>query len=65
MTQQAKPLYPTEIETLAARQWQNYRACTPGLYFADPNVSLSLDDAYALQMSVARLRCAGGDEVAG
>jgi 2-keto-4-pentenoate hydratase len=50
---------------LAARQWDDYRRTKPGSAFADPELSLSLDEAYAVQMEVARLRCAAGDAVAG
>ena len=36
-----------------------------GQRLADPELSLSLDEAYAVQTEVARLRCAAGDAVAG
>src|SRR3984893_1368923 len=53
------------LETLAARQWQEYQTCTPGTYFAEARDPLTLDEAYAVQMEVARLRCAAGDAVVG
>jgi 2-keto-4-pentenoate hydratase len=53
------------LETLAARQWQEYQRRTPGTYFAEARDSLTLDEAYAVQMEVARLRCAAGDAVVG
>jgi 2-keto-4-pentenoate hydratase len=56
---------PTRLRTLAARQWCDYRQRTPGTYFAEPQASLTLEEAYAVQMEVARLRCAAGDAIAG
>src|ERR1700675_4368716 len=53
------------LETLAARQWQEYPRRTPGTYFREARDSLTLDEAYAVQMEVARLRCAAGDAVVG
>ncbi|MDP9439373.1 MAG: fumarylacetoacetate hydrolase family protein [Actinomycetota bacterium] len=51
---------------LAARQLADYRARTPGTFFAEENRSrLTLDDAYAVQSEVARLRAAEGEPVAG
>jgi 2-keto-4-pentenoate hydratase len=53
------------LECLAARQWHDYQRRTPGTYFAETPDTLRLDEAYAVQMEVARLRCAAGDAVAG
>lgn len=53
------------LKSLAARQWDHYRRNEPASAFADPELSLSLDEAYAVQTEVARLRCAAGDAVAG
>jgi 2-keto-4-pentenoate hydratase len=53
------------LKTLAARQWHDYQRRTPGTYFAETRDSLTLDEAYAVQMEVARLRCEAGDAVAG
>ena len=53
------------IECLATRQWHDYQRRTPGTYFAETPDTLTLDEAYAVQMEVARLRCAAGDAVAG
>ena len=47
------------------RQWRDYQWGTPGTAFADPEISLTLDEAYPVQMEVARLRCTAGDAVAG
>lgn len=55
----------TSFKTLAARQWRDYQWGTPGTMFADPDISLTLDEAYKIQMEFARLRCAAGDEVVG
>ncbi|SDX74567.1 2-keto-4-pentenoate hydratase [Modestobacter sp. DSM 44400] len=45
------------IRVLAARQLADYRAGTPGTFFADPGrPQLSLDDAYRVQAEVAALR---------
>jgi 2-keto-4-pentenoate hydratase len=53
------------IETLVARQWHDYQRRTPGTYFAEARDTLTLDEAYAVQMEVAHLRCAAGDAVVG
>ena len=53
------------LECLAARQWHDYQRRTPGTYFAETPDTLTLDEAYAVQTEVARLRCAAGDAVAG
>lgn len=47
------------------RQWRDHQWGTPGTAFADPKISLTLAEAYRVQMEVARLRCAAGDAVAG
>src|SRR5258708_38800447 len=56
---------PSVLETLAVRQWRDYRRRTPGTYFAEARDPLTLDEAYAVQMEVARLRCEAGDAVVG
>src|SRR5258708_9252802 len=53
------------LEALVARQWHDYQRRTPGTYFAEAQDTLTLDEAYAVQMEVARLRCAAGDAVVG
>lgn len=53
------------IESLAKGQWQDYQEGKPGRYFAKPEAFLALDEAYAVQMKVADLRCAAGDGIAG
>src|SRR5258707_2855648 len=53
------------LECLAARQWHDYQRRTPGTYFAETPGILTLDEAYSVQMEVARLRCAAGDAIAG
>lgn len=58
-------LSPDAIASLATRQWQDYQDGQPGRYFAEPEALLALDDAYAVQMGVADLRCSAGDRVAG
>jgi 2-keto-4-pentenoate hydratase len=50
---------------LARRQWRDYQWGTPGTMFSDPEISLTLDEAYKIQMEFAGLRCAAGDAVAG
>src|SRR5258707_13800409 len=50
---------------LAARQWHDYQRRTPGTYFAETADTLTLDEAYAVQTEVARLRCAAVDALAG
>jgi 2-keto-4-pentenoate hydratase len=53
------------LQALARRQWHDYRQGTPGTHFGEEHPRLSLDQAYAVQMEVARLRCDDGDAVAG
>lgn len=53
------------LRDLAQRQWDDYRHMTPGTIFAERDNFLSLDEAYTVQMEVARLRSATGDMVAG
>jgi 2-keto-4-pentenoate hydratase len=53
------------LKNLAARQWHDYQRRMPGTYFAETQASLTLDEAYAVQMGVARLRCEAGDAVVG
>src|SRR6202007_3279743 len=56
---------PASLRSLAGRQWRDYQWGTPGTMFADPEMSLTLDEAYEIQMEFAGLRCAAGDAVAG
>jgi len=56
---------PASSRSLAGRQWRDYQRGTPGTMFADPDMSLTLDEAYKIQMEFADLRCAAGDAVAG
>ncbi len=53
------------LAALAERQWRDYRARRPGTCFADPDLLLSLGQAYALQRAVAALRVAAGDRIVG
>lgn len=53
------------VRELALRQLHDYRAKTPGMYFGEEHPPLGLDQAYAVQAEVARLRLAAGDAVAG
>jgi len=54
------------VRGLAARQLADYRARTPGTFFAEEDrPHLTLDEAYAVQTEVASLRVAGGEPVAG
>ncbi len=53
------------LAELAARQWDDYRALTPGTYFAEPGAGMDLAAAYRLQDAVTALRLADGDRAAG
>ena len=46
------------LQALALRLWRDYQWSTPGTAFADPEMALTLDEAYRVQLEVARLRCA-------
>src|ERR1700752_1571712 len=56
---------PGSWRSLPGRQWRDYQWGTPGTMFADPEISLTLDEAYKIQMEFAGLRRAAGDAVAG
>jgi 2-keto-4-pentenoate hydratase len=54
-----------DIEQLATRQLSDYDRHQPGGLFAGYSIPITIDDAYALQMAVARLRVRRGEPVAG
>ena len=54
-----------DIEQLAKRQLSDYDRHQPGTLFAGYSFPMTVDDAYALQMAVARLRVERGELVAG
>ena len=54
-----------DIEQLAKRQLSDYDRHRPGSLFAGYSIPMTIDDAYALQMEVARLRVERGEPVAG
>jgi hypothetical protein len=56
-------LTAARIEDLARRQLADYDAHAPGSIFADTAFSLSIAEAYAVQM--ARLRASCGERVVG
>jgi len=53
------------MEALARRQLADYDRHEPGTLFTDGTVSMSVEDAYALQNEVARLRQERGELIAG
>jgi 2-keto-4-pentenoate hydratase len=53
------------IEQLAKRQLDDYDRHQPGGLFAGYPIPMTVEDAYALQMAVARLRVQRGEPVAG
>ncbi len=53
------------IETLARRHLEDYRARQPGTCFGDSGFKLDLKMAYVLQAEVARQRVAAGDRLIG
>jgi 2-keto-4-pentenoate hydratase len=53
------------INDLAARQLRDYRRGTPGTYFAEDHPTLELEEAYRVQVEIARLRALEGESVAG
>src|SRR5271155_1915485 len=65
MTRRPTIALSNSLQALALRQWRDYQRAMPGGAFADPELSLTPEVAYAVQMEVARLRCAAGDAVAG
>jgi 2-keto-4-pentenoate hydratase len=65
MTRRPTIALSNSLQALALRQWRDYQRAMPGGAFADPELSLTPEEAYAVQIEVARLRCAAGDAVAG
>lgn len=53
------------IEELAKRQLYDYDRHEPGGVFSGASLSMTVDEAYALQMAVVRLRVQRGERVAG
>ena len=53
------------IADLAARQLRDDLQGTPGTYFAEDYLPLTLKEGYGVQAEMARLRSAAGDSVAG
>lgn len=58
-------LLSPDLKALASRQWKDYLQHTPGTYFGEQNEDLNIEEAYAVQMEVSRLRCKSGDAVVG
>jgi 2-keto-4-pentenoate hydratase len=54
-----------ELELLAKRQLRDYDRHEPGGLFAGSAIPMTVDEAYALQMAVARLREQRGEPVVG
>ncbi len=54
-----------DLRELAGRQLADYDAATPGRIFSGPGPGLTVDEAYRLQIEIARLRQARGEAVAG
>lgn len=53
------------VDQLASEQLKDFDRHRPGSFFAKPEVSLSVEQAYELQLQVALLREQRGEEVAG
>ena len=58
-------MIPAEIQCLARRQLADYDARMPGTMFADRGSTLTIEDAYHLQIESARLRSVRGEAIAG
>jgi 2-keto-4-pentenoate hydratase len=53
------------IQVLAKRQLADYDRHQPGTLFANDGVNITLDEAYEVQIEVARLREGRGEQIAG
>lgn len=53
------------LQRLAQRQLADYDAHKPGSAFAETGITLAVEEAYAVQLAVARLRQSRGERVAG
>ena len=58
-------LTSTELDRLAERQLADYDGGTPGTVFAEPGFTLSIEDAYQVQLRQAARRQARGERIAG
>jgi len=58
-------LTSAELDRIAERQLADYDARRPGTVFAEPGFTLSIDDAYQVQLRQATLREARGERVSG
>lgn len=56
---------PNKLAEVAARQLADYDAHQPGSIFASGALSLTIQEAYEIQIEVARLRQRRGEQVAG
>ncbi|PQM61634.1 MAG: hypothetical protein CML40_03450 [Rhodobacteraceae bacterium] len=54
-----------KIKQLAKRQLKDYRNKKPGTLFSDPTLNLTIEQAYALQDSVTKLRVTEGEKITG
>ena len=54
-----------QINELAQQQLKDYRSIKPGTCFSEPDFSLEISEAYAVQDEVARLRVQDGERVIG
>lgn len=54
-----------QINELAQQQLKDYRSINPGTCFSEPDFSLEISEAYAVQDEVARLRVQDGERVIG
>jgi 2-keto-4-pentenoate hydratase len=53
------------LAALARRQWEDYKARTPGTVFGESGPDLDLEAAYRLQAAVSKLRVDAGDRIVG
>jgi len=58
-------LTSAELDRIAEQQLADYDARSPGTVFADPEFTLSIDDAYQVQLRQAALREERGERIAG
>ena len=54
-----------QIHELALRQLKDYRSINPGTCFSEPDFSLDISNAYAVQDEVVRLRVQEAERVVG
>ena len=55
----------SKLKSLAERQLKDYQRGAPSSFFEENENDLTIEDAYAVQMELSKLRCLDGDNIIG